>query len=73
MRLVTKIKLKSSLEQKSFLKETLRRCSEACEYISSIVFLSSVSNRIDLQKLLYFEVKEAFSLSAQMAFFASIK
>jgi len=67
MRLVTKIKLKSSLEQKSFLKETLRRCSEACEYISSIVFLSSVSNRIDLQKLLYFEVKEAFSLSAQMA------
>ena len=67
MRLVTKIKLKSSFEQKLFLKETLSRCSEACNYISSIVFLSGVSNRIDLQKLLYFEVKESFDLSAQMS------
>lgn len=67
MRLTTKIKLKSSLEQKCFLSNTLQICSEACEYISSIVFLSRINNRIDLQKLLYFEVREAFGLSAQMA------
>ena len=66
MRLITKIKIKSSFEQKFLLKETLARCSEACNYISSIVFLSGIDNRIDLQKLLYFEVKEVFGLSAQM-------
>jgi len=67
MRLTTKIKLKSSFEQKLLLKATLSKCSEACNYTSSIVFLSGIRNKIDLQKLLYFEIKEEFGLSAQMA------
>lgn len=67
MRLVTKIKLACAAEEKVFLKETLRTCAKACDYISSIVFLSNISNKIDLQKLLYFEIKEAFGLSSQMA------
>jgi len=66
MRLTTKIKLKATVEQKFLLKETLKTCSEACNYMSAIAFLSSTWNRIDLQKLVYYEVKEAFGLSAQM-------
>jgi len=67
MRLTTKIKLDSSFEQKPFLKATLSKCSEACDHISSVVFLSDIRNKVDLQKLLYFEIKEEFGLSAQMS------
>jgi len=67
MRLVTKIKLACTFEEKTFLKATLRTCAKACEYISSVVFLSNITNKIDLQKLLYFEIREAFGLSSQMA------
>jgi predicted transposase len=66
MRLVTKIKLLSSLQQKSSLKETLERCSDVCNFVSSIVYSSGNSSFIDLQKLLYYDIKEDFSLSAQM-------
>lgn len=66
MRLTAQIKLKCSAEAKRLLKQTLSLCSEACNYISSIVFLSEISNKVDLQKMLYYEVKEAFGLSAQM-------
>nr|NGX41470.1 hypothetical protein [Candidatus Anoxychlamydiales bacterium] len=65
MRLITKIKLKANLEQKLLLKKTLDVCKEACEFVSSIVFLSGIKNKYDLQKLLYHEVKEDFNLSAQ--------
>ncbi|KKL16354.1 hypothetical protein LCGC14_2496410, partial [marine sediment metagenome] len=65
MRLITKIKLQANSEQKLLLKQTLGVCKEACEFVSSIVFLSNTKNKYDLQKLLYHEVKEDFNLSAQ--------
>lgn len=74
MRLTTKIKLKATVEQKFLLKETLKTCSEACNHISAIAFLSNTWNRIDLQKLVYYEVREAFGLVLhKWLYFAFIK
>ena len=66
MRLVTKIRLTTTPEEKISLYETLERCSAVCNFISSIVFLSENSNSFDLQKLVYYDVKEDFKLSAQI-------
>ena len=67
MKLVANIKLQSTPEQFQALKETLERCNEACNYLSSKGFEAGVLRTFDLHRLGYSDIRERFGLAAQAA------
>jgi len=44
----------------------MERFNEACNYISDVAWVNRTFGKIRLQKILYYEVRERFGLSAQM-------
>ncbi len=66
MLLTVKVKLLTSQAQHDDLLKTMERFNEACNYISDVAWLNQVFGKIGLQKILYYEVREKFGLSAQM-------
>ncbi|MEV4672321.1 RNA-guided endonuclease InsQ/TnpB family protein [Actinomadura geliboluensis] len=66
MKLVVQVKLLPSPEQATALAATLSACNLAADFVSREAFQRRVFSRIELQKLLYREVKER-GLSAQPA------
>lgn len=62
----TKIKLLTTIEQHSKLLETMKRFNSACNYISEIAFNTQNFSKVKLQHAVYYDVRERFSLSAQM-------
>ncbi|SDT08373.1 transposase, IS605 OrfB family, central region [Paenibacillaceae bacterium GAS479] len=52
------------------LLETMKRYNAACNYISGLAFEQSEYNRIKLQKLVYYDVRDKFQLSSQMTILA---
>jgi len=66
MLLTTKVKLLTSQEQHDDLLKTMERFNEACNYISDVAWSNRTFGKIGLQKILYYEVRERFGLSAQM-------
>jgi IS605 OrfB family transposase len=54
-------------EQHQILKETLIRFNEACHYISQIAFEHQTHSQVKVHKLCYYDVREKFGLSSQMA------
>jgi predicted transposase len=67
MPVTTKIKLLTNEEQHRILKETMIRFNEACNYISQIAFENKTHRQVKVHKLCYYDVKEKFGLSSQMA------
>ena len=67
------VKLAPSKEQVEALKETVARFNEACNYVASIAFKEHTANKMRLQPLVYYSVREKFGLSAQMAIRAIAK
>jgi predicted transposase len=67
MLVTTKIKLIPTDEQHRILKETMIRFNEACNYISQIAFEHKTHSQVKVHKLCYYDVKEKFGLSSQMA------
>jgi IS605 OrfB family transposase len=67
MLLTVKSKLITTEEQKSSLLETMEKFNEACDYISEFAYKNRVFGKIIIQKNLYYNIREQFSLSAQMA------
>jgi predicted transposase len=67
MLVTTKIKLLTNDEQHRILKETMIRFNEACNYISQIAFENKTHSQVKVHKLCYYDVKEKFGLSSQMA------
>ena len=59
-------KLDTSPEQHDMLLETMHRFNEACNYIADVAFDKRMANKIALQKIVYYDVRERFQLSAQM-------
>jgi putative transposase len=49
------------------LKATVERFNEAANWGSGVAFKHKVSNKIDLQKIVYRDLRERFGLSSQMA------
>jgi predicted transposase len=45
---------------------TLERFNAACNAIAEIAFREHVANKIALQKIVYYDVRERFGLSSQM-------
>ncbi len=67
------VKLDTSEEQHHALLETMHRFNEACNYISSIAFERKTANKIELQKIVYYDVRDKFKLSAQLVIRAIAK
>ncbi|MBI1926282.1 IS200/IS605 family element transposase accessory protein TnpB [Candidatus Poribacteria bacterium] len=67
MKLIAAIKLNPTETQTNALKATLERANEACNYISEKAWEKQTFNRYKIQQLCYYEVKEQFKLSAQLA------
>jgi IS605 OrfB family transposase len=67
MLVTTKIKLLTNEEQHRILKETMIRFNEACNYISQIAFGNQTHSQVKVHKLCYYDVKDRFGLSSQMA------
>lgn len=66
MKLIAKIKLVCTNEQKQSLLETLKQCNVACNYISKFAFENKVFQKYDIHKKLYYIIRKEFNLSAQM-------
>ncbi len=67
------IKLDTSEEQHNALLETMHRFNEACNYIANIAFEKKTANKIELQKVVYYNVRDKFGLSAQLVIRAIAK
>jgi len=66
MLLTVKVKLLTSQVQHADLLKTMERFNEACNYISEVAWANRTFGKVGLQKILYYEVREKFGLSAQM-------
>jgi IS605 OrfB family transposase len=66
MKLTANLKLNPTEDQFAILKQTLEITNQACNYISEIAFENKAFNQFSLQKIVYYEVKNKFKLSAQM-------
>lgn len=66
MRLIAKVKLQPTPEQHQALLKTMERANVACNWVSGIAWEKRTFHKRGLQKLVYYEVKERFSLTAQV-------
>lgn len=67
------VKLDTSDKQHMALIETMHRFNEACNYIADIAFKKRTANKIEIQKVVYYDVRERFGLSAQLVIRAIAK
>jgi putative transposase len=66
MKLTAKIKLNPTEEQRQLLHNTLQRANAACNCISDLAWQEKTFNKLSLQKMCYYDVRDKFELSAQM-------
>ena len=66
MKLVVQVQLIPDADIASKLRSTVERFNAACNWLAGEAFTRQVSNRIELQRLLYRDVRDRFGLSAQM-------
>jgi putative transposase len=67
------IKLAPMPEQHTALLRTLEAFNAACNAIAEVAFVHQMANKIELQKLVYYDIREQFGLSSQMAIRAIAK
>ncbi len=61
------IKLAPMPEQHTALLRTLEAFNAACNAIAEVAFAEHSADKIALQKLVYYDVRQQFGLSSQMA------
>lgn len=66
MHLVVQLKLQPTAEQRRALLDTLELCNQNANYVSAVAYEKKVKNKFNLQKLVYYELKER-GLAAQAA------
>ena len=62
-----KVKLDTSAENNRALLETMHQFNAACNYVGEKAFELHTANKIELQKIVYRDIREMFGISAQMA------
>jgi predicted transposase len=67
MKLTLQIQLFPDKEQARQLQSTIERFNHACSWLAEQAFELGTANKIKLQRLFYYELRERFGLSAQMA------
>lgn len=60
------VKLTLSTDQHAALLATMKRFNAACDYIARVAFERRLVNKVALQKLVYYQVRERFGLSSQL-------
>ena len=66
MKLTLQTQLFPDKKQAEMLKETLKAFNGACSWLAVKAFEIKCTNKVELQQLFYYELKEKFNLSAQM-------
>jgi predicted transposase len=66
MKQVLLVKLAPLPEQHAALLRTLETFNTACNVVAGTAFALRSANKIELQKLVYYDIRERFGLSAQM-------
>lgn len=66
MKLTLLVKLAPIPEQHQALLETMERFNEACDDIAKVAYHKKTANKIRLQKIVYYRIREQYGLSAQM-------
>jgi predicted transposase len=67
MKLTLQTQLLPERDHATRLKATIERFNEAANWAAGVAFEHRCSNKIDLQKIIYRDLRERFNLSAQMA------
>src|SRR5215475_4953084 len=67
MKLTLKIQLFPDKEQAELLQLTMERFNDARSWLAAQAFELGVANKVKLQQLFYYDLREKFGLSAQMA------
>jgi putative transposase len=73
MKTTLQLKLLPSSEQHARLRKTMHAFNAACTYIAEIAYEQRLASKFKLQRLLYYEVRQRFGLSAQLAIRAIAK
>src|SRR6185312_10414459 len=60
------VKLAPTPDQHASLLRTLETFNAACNAIAAVAFAERCANKIELQKLVYYDIREQFDLSSQM-------
>ena len=66
MKLTAQVKLLPTPQQAQLLKTTLEKANAACNYISEQAWTQRKFGRLPVHRLVYYEVRERFALSAQV-------
>src|SRR5690348_12890425 len=61
------VKLAPAPDQHAALLRTLEAFNAACNAIAAVAFREHSANKIDLQELVYYDIRQRFGLSSQMA------
>ena len=67
MKLATKVKLVVNLKEKEQLTQTMIAFNRAANYISRVAFENKTFGQVNLHKLVYYEIKQKYNLSSQLA------
>ena len=67
------VKLVPTPEHHAALMRTLEAFNAACNAIADVAFAHHMANKIELQKLVYYDIRAQFGLSSQMAIRAIAK
>jgi IS605 OrfB family transposase len=67
------VKLTPTPEQRAALVRTLETFNAACNDMAATAFAEQCANKVDLQKLVYYDIRERFGLSSQMTIRAIAK
>ena len=67
MLLTTSIKLLTTAEDKQKLLKTMYQFNSACDFISQFCFQQKVYSKVNIQKEIYYQIREQFNLPAQFA------
>src|SRR5215472_12200284 len=67
------VKLAPMPDQHAALLRTLETFNAACNAIADVAYEHHMANKIELQKLVYYDVRQQFGLSAQMTIRAIAK
>jgi len=73
MKTTLQVKILPTQKQAETLLATMRQFNTACDYISEIAFREKCFSKFALHKIVYYDVKERFSLSAQIVIRAIAK
>src|ERR671934_3104790 len=67
VRLTLPVKLVPTPEQHAALLATVERFNVACDWLGGIVFAERSANKVQLQKIAYYDVRSRFGLAAQLS------